>query len=222
VPDFDHTYISAISTIRYKHRNHPASPAPDSGHVAPPITLGQLDLPDICSFQVRAEGARAAICACSCLIGCAGRFLVPNFLRARRRQANFSVVAEEWGDVLKTRLSGGDGSEVIETVANLHDARFDDQNAAMAETYRAVFGGLFPYLETETPLDFNRCVTYRNHIPAFHGARTLPLPPLRVFILCWFHCWFCCCSYCCCCCCSCCCCCYCPCPCPCSCPCPCC
>lgn len=138
VPDFDHTYISAISTIRYKHRNHPASPAPDSGHVAPPITLGQLDLPDICSFQ-----------------------------------ANFSVVAEEWGDVLKTRLSGGDGSEVIETVANLHDARFDDQNAAMAETYRAVFGGLFPYLETETPLDFNRCVTYRNHIPAFHGTALL-------------------------------------------------
>merc|ERR550514_681080 len=46
-------------------------------------------------------------------------------------------------------------------------------NERMAETYQAVFGSLFPYLETDTPLDFNRCVTYRNHIPAFHGTALL-------------------------------------------------
>merc|ERR1712188_94798 len=48
---------------------------------------------------------------------------------------------------------------------------FDD--AAMAETYKRVFGSLFPYLETEKPLDFNRCVTYRNHIPQFSGTSLL-------------------------------------------------
>ena len=39
--------------------------------------------------------------------------------------------------------------------------------------YEAFFGALFPHLETEKALDFNRCVTYRNHNPAFSGTSLL-------------------------------------------------
>ena len=95
-------------------------------------------------------------------------------------QANFSVVAEEWGDVLKCRLSGGDGSEVVETVADMHHQFDGEENERMAKTYQGVFGSLFPYLETENPLDFNRCVTYRNHIPAYHGKLRTKLRNLVV------------------------------------------
>ena len=87
-------------------------------------------------------------------------------------QANFSIVAEEYGDVLKTRLSGSIGSETIESVADMHNIG-DDQNAEMAETYQNFFGNLFPFLDTEEPLDFNRCVTYRNHNPNFSGTSIL-------------------------------------------------
>lgn len=137
IEEFEQMYITAISTIRYRHRNHPAAPA-DPSHVVPPITLGQLELPDICDFQ-----------------------------------CNFSVVAEEYGDVLKTRLSGGIGSEVVERVEDMktNTVGFDDK--AMEEIYGKVFGSCFPYLETEKPLDFNRCVTYRNHIPQFSGTSLL-------------------------------------------------
>jgi len=88
-------------------------------------------------------------------------------------QANFSVVAEEYGDVLKTRLSGDSGTEVVNRVEDMkaNTVGFDD--SAMADTYKRVFGSLFPYLETEKPLDFNRCVTYRNHIPSFSGTSLL-------------------------------------------------
>lgn len=137
IPEFDETYITAISTIRYKHVNHPANPAPGSGHVPTPITLGQLEIPGLIDFQ-----------------------------------ANFSIVAEEYGDVLKTRLSGSIGSETIESVADMHNIG-DDQNAEMAETYQNFFGNLFPFLDTEEPLDFNRCVTYRNHNPNFSGTSIL-------------------------------------------------
>lgn len=44
-------YITAISTVRYRHRNHPADPAPGSGHVSQPITLGQLEIPDLIGYQ---------------------------------------------------------------------------------------------------------------------------------------------------------------------------
>ena len=70
VPEFDNTYITAISTVRYNHVNHPARPREGSGHVVTPITLGQLEIPGLIDFQ-----------------------------------ANFSIVAEEYGDVLKTRLN---------------------------------------------------------------------------------------------------------------------
>jgi hypothetical protein len=39
--------------------------------------------------------------------------------------------------------------------------------------YESFFGALFPHLETEQALDFNRCVTYRNHNPAFSGTSLL-------------------------------------------------
>lgn len=141
IPEFDETYISAISTVRYAHRNHPASPAEGSGHVAQPITLGQLEIPDLIGFQ-----------------------------------ANFSVVAEEMGDVYKTRLSGDIGTEVIETVAGLHDPALVANDGPMGEQYGKFFGALFPHLQTEKALDFNRCVTYRNHNPAFSGTSLLEKP----------------------------------------------
>ena len=134
IPEFDDTYITAISTIRYNHVNHPANPTPGSGHVPPPITLGQLEIPDLIDFQ-----------------------------------ANFSIVAEEYGDVLKTRLSGNIGSETIDTVSDMYKID-DSQNEEMANTYQNFFGGLFPFLDTSEPLDFNRCVTYRTHNPNFSGT----------------------------------------------------
>ena len=137
IPEFDETYISAISTIRYNHVNHPANPKPGSGHVVPPITLGQLEIPGLIDFQ-----------------------------------ANFSIVAEEYGDVLKTRLSGSIGSETIPTVAAMYEIS-DDQNDEMADIYQNFFGTLFPFLDTAAPLDFNRCVTYRNHNPNFSGTSIL-------------------------------------------------
>ena len=134
IPEFDDTYITAISTIRYNHVNHPANPTPGSGHVPPPITLGQLEIPDLIDFQ-----------------------------------ANFSIVAEEYGDVLKTRLSGDVGSETIDKVSDMYHID-DSQNDEMANTYQNFFGNLFPFLDTTEPLDFNRCVTYRNHNPNFSGT----------------------------------------------------
>ena len=44
IPEFEHTFITAISTVRYKHKNHPAEPKEGSGHVVPPIILGQLEV----------------------------------------------------------------------------------------------------------------------------------------------------------------------------------
>ena len=136
--EFEDTYITAISTVRYSHKNHPARPAEGSGHVAQPITLGQLEIPGLIDFQ-----------------------------------ANFSVVAEEYGDVYKTRLSGDVGTEVIDTVAGLHDPALTESDARMAEIYQKFFGTLFPHLQTDKALDFNRCVTYRNHGSAFSGTSLL-------------------------------------------------
>ena len=180
VADFEQTYISAISTIRYRHKNHPGSPAAGSGHVPPPITLGQLDLPGaslnprtppplgqhthththfgthyaagywrircVIATATSLEGSRSVASH-----GC-GRRVLDGPLACTRTvagavglwwvggraggggggggtgvcpfQANFSVVAEEWGDVLKCRLSGGDGSEVVSTVGEMHQ-KFD-------------------------------------------------------------------------------------------------
>jgi homoserine O-acetyltransferase len=138
IPEFEQSYITAISTVRYAHKNHPANPKEGSGHVVTPITLGQLEIPGLIDFQ-----------------------------------ANFSIVAEEYGDVLKTRLSGSIGSEVIPYVADLHTKFGTDSDEKMGEIYQNFFGALFPYLDTEKPLDFNRCVTYRNHGAAFSGTSIL-------------------------------------------------
>merc|ERR1711981_191254 len=138
MPEFANTYITAISTVRYEHVNHPANPKEGSGHVVTPITLGQLELPDLIDFQ-----------------------------------ANFSIVAEEYGDVLKTRLSGSAGSEVIPYTHQLHASVTPEDDAKMADIYQNFFGTLFPFLKTEKPLDFNRCVTYRNHGSEFSGTSIL-------------------------------------------------
>ena len=134
VTPFDDTYITAISTVRYKHVNHPSTPKEGSGHVVTPIVLGQLKVPDLLPYE-----------------------------------ANFSIVAEEYGDVLKTRLSGAAGQETIDTVAEMEQLN-DDKNEQMAADYQALFGNLFPFLDTSAPLDFNRCITYRNHDPAYSGT----------------------------------------------------
>ena len=73
----------------------------------------------------------------------------------------------------KTRLSGDVGTEVIDTVAGLHAPAMMEKDEQMKELYQRVFGTLFPHLECETPLDFNRCVTYRNHNPVFSGTSIL-------------------------------------------------
>lgn len=141
VPEFDNTYITAISTVRYNHVNHPARPREGSGHVVTPITLGQLEIPGLIDFQ-----------------------------------ANFSIVAEEYGDVLKTRLSGSIGTEVIPYVKDKHASINSEDDEKMAELYQKFFGELFPFLDTRVPLDFNRCVTYRNHGAEFSGTSLLEKP----------------------------------------------
>ena len=99
-----------------------------------------------------------------------GQIEVPQILNF---QANFSIVPEDFGNILKTRLSGSEGSEVIPYVSSLHDIFQPDDDAAMAITYKQFFGSLFPFLCTEQPLDFNRCVTYRNQGKAFSGTSAL-------------------------------------------------
>ena len=47
IPEFENTYITAISTVRYSHIN----PQKASSDVATPIILGQIDLPDDIDFQ---------------------------------------------------------------------------------------------------------------------------------------------------------------------------
>merc|ERR1712013_242185 len=49
----------------------------------------------------------------------------------------------------------------------MHKIKDDEM---MAEIYGKFFGGLFPYLETEKALDFNRCVTYRNFDTRMSGT----------------------------------------------------
>ena len=141
VPEFDNTYITAISTVRYAHVNHPARPAEGSGHVVTPITLGQLEIPGLIDFQ-----------------------------------ANFSIVAEEYGDVLKTRLSGSIGTEVIPYAKEVNANINHEDDAKMADIYQNFFGALFPFLDTRKPLDFNRCVTYRNHGAQFSGTSIVEKP----------------------------------------------
>ena len=63
------------------------------------------------------------------------------------------------------------GSEVIDRVEDRSFPPAHDEE--MAEMYRKFFGGLFPHLDTDTPLDFNRCVTYRSRIPALSGTKPL-------------------------------------------------
>ena len=55
-------------------------------------------------------------------------------------QANFSIVAEEYGDVLKTRLSGSIGSEVIPYVRDKAKNITAEDDEKMAGIYQNFFG----------------------------------------------------------------------------------
>ena len=131
VPEFDNTYITAISTVRYNHVNHPARPREGSGHVVTPITLGQLEIPGLIDFQ-----------------------------------ANFSIVAEEYGDVLKTRLSGSIGTEVIPYVKDKHASINSEDDEKMAELYQKFFGELFPFLDTRQAHTHECISPHDSHTPA--------------------------------------------------------
>lgn len=153
--DLNTNYITAISTVRYRHANYPLDLKYDASQtrdvmeakeseegqinqVIPPIVLGQIVCPDLISYT-----------------------------------ANFSIVAEEMGDVYKVRLSGQAGSEVVSRVGEMYAEVSDDQNASMQNDYQNFFGKLFPYLDTRKALDFNRCITYRNHNMKFNGYSLL-------------------------------------------------
>lgn len=152
--DLATNYITAISTVRYRHANYPLELTYDASQtrdveeaktngenleqIIPPIVLGQINAPDLMSYT-----------------------------------ANFSIVAEEMGNVYKVRLSGNAGSEVISRVGEMYAEVTDDQNAAMQDDYQNFFSVLFPYLDTRKALDFNRCITYRNHNPKFNGYSLL-------------------------------------------------
>ena len=43
----------------------------------------------------------------------------------------------------------------------------------MQQDYQSFFGAFFPFLNTKKPLDFNRCITYRNTNPKFNGYSLL-------------------------------------------------
>jgi len=152
--DLATNYITAISTVRYRHANFPLeleydasqtrdveevkASGEDLKQVIPPIVLGQINMPDLIAYT-----------------------------------ANFSIVAEEMGNVYKVRLSGASGSEVISRVGEMYAEVTDDQNAKMQDDYQNFFSVVFPYLDTRKALDFNRCITYRNHNPKFNGYSLL-------------------------------------------------
>lgn len=155
--DLKSNYITAISTVRYRHVNYPLelqdeydpaacrdvveAKAAEGGkikQVIPPIVLGQIVAPDLIGYT-----------------------------------ANFSVVAEEMGNVYKVRLSGKGGSEVISNVSEMYAEVSDDQNQEMQADYQNFFSVCFPYLDTVKALDFNRCITYRNHQTKFNGYSLL-------------------------------------------------
>jgi len=153
--DLKTNYITAISTVRYRHENYPleleydasqtrdveeakASEGGSIKQVIPPIVLGQIVAPDLIDYT-----------------------------------ANFSIVAEEMGNVYKVRLSGVAGSEVISKVGEMYAEVTDGQNGKMQNDYQNFFSALFPYLDTRKALDFNRCITYRNHNMKFNGYSLL-------------------------------------------------
>jgi len=152
--DLATNYITAISTVRYRHTNFPleleydasqtrdVEEAKSSGdgvtQVIPPIVLGQIDCPELMAYT-----------------------------------ANFSIVAEEMGNVYKVRLSGASGSEIISSVREMYAEVSDTQNASMQADYQNFFSAVFPYLDTRKALDFNRCITYRNYNPKFNGYSLL-------------------------------------------------
>jgi hypothetical protein len=150
--DLHTNYITAISTVRFSHANAPLELKYDASEMRDVVEckddgLKQV-IPPIVLGQIVAKD------------------LLPY-------TANFSIVAEEMGNVYKVRLSGRAGSEVIPRVGDMWSAVSEEQNQQQMADYQGFFGKLFPYLNTTKALDFNRCITYRNHKAKFNGYSLL-------------------------------------------------
>jgi cysteine synthase len=117
IPEFNNTYLTAISTIRYQSA---------SKRGLMPITVGSLQLN---SF--------------------------PYLL-------DFSTMPESTA-IVKTRLSGPQGSETIKSV--------NEKNSLASEVAKQnslnLFNQVLPNLGV--PIDFTRCITYRNTSPSMAG-----------------------------------------------------
>jgi len=150
--DLHTNYITAISTVRYAHANGPLDLKYDISQVR-----------DV--EEAKGDGLEQVIPPIVL-----GQIVKPDLIPYT---ANFSIVAEEMGNVYKVRLSGKAGSEVIPTVGDMYSAVTDEQNQEMQNDYKSFFGAVFPYLSTEKALDFNRCITYRNKNPKFNGYSLL-------------------------------------------------
>ena len=121
IPEFNQTYLTAISTIRYQSQ---------MVRDWMPITVGSVQLDTM-----------------------------PHLL-------DFSTMPES-KTVIKTRLSGAKGSEEIATVQDkdalpTHCARTDS-----ITIFKSIFTNL------GLPIDFNRCVTYRNTDTSVNGLSFL-------------------------------------------------
>lgn len=150
--DLHTNYITAISTVRFAHANAPLELNYDASQVRDAVEslndgVEQVIPPIVLGQIVNKE-------------------LLPY-------TANFSIVAEEMGNVYKVRLSGRSGSEIIPTVGQMYSAVSEEQNKQQAADYQRFFGVHFPYLNTTKALDFNRCITYRNHKAKFNGYSLL-------------------------------------------------
>jgi hypothetical protein len=152
--DLSTNYITGISTVRYRHANFPLELKYDASQTR-----------DVEEAKSSEEGIAQVIPPIVL-----GQINAPELMSYT---ANFSIVAEEMGDVYKVRLSGQSGSEVISRVGQMYADVTAEQNASMQADYQNFFSALFPYLDTRKPLDFNRCITYRNYNPKFNGYSLL-------------------------------------------------
>jgi len=150
--DLNTNYITGISTVRYKHVNFPLELNYDASQTR-----------DV--EEAKGDGLTQVLPPIVL-----GQIVMPELIAYT---ANFSIVAEEMGNVYKVRLSGLAGSEVISRVGEMYAEVTDDQNASMQADYQNFFSVTFPYLDTRKALDFNRCITYRNHNTKFNGYSLL-------------------------------------------------
>eukprot|EP00928_Gymnodinium_smaydae_P054540 TRINITY_DN38293_c0_g1_i1.p2 TRINITY_DN38293_c0_g1~~TRINITY_DN38293_c0_g1_i1.p2 ORF type:complete len:482 (+),score=134.78 TRINITY_DN38293_c0_g1_i1:65-1510(+) len=150
--DLQSNYITAISTVRFAHANGPLSLKYDAAPARDVVECAGDGLDQVIPPIVLGQIVKKDLLSYT---------------------ANFSIVAEELGNVYKVRLSGKAGSEVIPRVGDMYSAVSDAQNEEQLADYQRFFSVLFPYLDTSKALDFNRCITYRNKKPKFNGYSLL-------------------------------------------------